>query len=250
MKTIEFLFPEVANLYGDPFNVRYLKQSIELSEPVTVIETPLTEEPAFVSRNVDMIYMGSMSERSQEIVIKTLLPYKDRLCELIAAGTVMLFTGNALEVLGKAIDEKNADGKVTKHVEGLGITSLLAERNMQNRYNTLFHGTFETGDGNMTILGHKAVFSFSFGETEGHEAFRSVKGCGNNKESILEGWRENNLFATYLLGPLLVMNPEFTRYLIGKMGIAKPQAAFAEAAKTCFDIRLAEFESESTNYLQ
>jgi len=255
VKTIEFLFPEVANLYGDPFNVRYLAKSIEISEPVNVIETALTEEPFFVKGDVDLIYMGSMSERSQEIVIETLLPYKERLEELIEAGTVMLFTGNAMEILGDSIEEfqENAASgteKSVKKISALGIAGLSAKRNMQTRFNTLFHGTLEGDDKAMPILGHKAVFSFSYGDNEKCAAFRSVKGCGINKESVFEGWRKKNAFATYLIGPLLVMNPEFTCYLIEKMGGKNAEAAFQKSAKECFDIRMKEFEDDNTNYLQ
>ena len=73
MVRIEFLFPEVANLYGDPFNVKYLKNSLKDAE---VIETTLTDEPRFVNEEIDMIYMGSMSEKAQVIIIEKLKKYK------------------------------------------------------------------------------------------------------------------------------------------------------------------------------
>ena len=47
---IEILFPEFCNLYGDMYNMKYLKMCIPEAE---FIETALEEEPAFVKENVN-----------------------------------------------------------------------------------------------------------------------------------------------------------------------------------------------------
>ena len=68
---IEVLFPEVANLYGDLSNIEYLKKC--LNDDVEIIETSLNDEPAFVKQNdINLIFMAGMTEKSQEIVIKTI----------------------------------------------------------------------------------------------------------------------------------------------------------------------------------
>ena len=246
MKTIEYLFPEVANLYGDVFNVKYLEKSIK---DVNVINTALTDMPAFTYKDVDMIYMGSMSERAQEIVIEKLRPYTKKLKELIDKGTVILFTGNAFEVLLDHIEQE--DGRL---VEGLGIIPAMARLDLKHRYNTLFLGELNIEDENkenkaLKIVGHKATFSFTYGDNSKFYAFKSIKGCGINKDSNLEGFRINNLFATYLIGPLLVLNPEFTKYLMSLIGV-NSEVEFEELAMECYKKRLEEFERESTNYLQ
>ena len=64
---IEVLFPEAANLFGDVWNYRYLKECMPEAE---LIETALNDEPAFVNGDVDLIYMGAMTERAQELAIK------------------------------------------------------------------------------------------------------------------------------------------------------------------------------------
>ncbi len=240
MIKIEYLYPEISNLYGDPFNVKYLKNCLKEAE---VIETALVDEPRFACEDVDMIYMGSMSERSQELVIEKLMPYKDRLGEMIEAGKVFLLTGNAVEVFENYIE----DSEGTK-VEGLGLIDAYAKRNMKSRYNTLFYG--EMPDENIKIMGFKSTFSFSYGDNNNYFAFKSIKGVGINKESTLEGFRVNNLFGTYLIGPLLVINPDFTKYIMKLLGEAEPVLQYEEAAKKCFELRLKEFEKDGTNYLQ
>lgn len=101
---IEVLFPEFCNVFGETGNIRYLKMCLPNAE---FIETGVNEKPAFVSENVDLIYMGPMTERAQEKIIKRLLPYKNKIEELIEKGVCFLFTGNALEILGKYIEDED-----------------------------------------------------------------------------------------------------------------------------------------------
>ena len=63
MKTrIEYLFPEFANLYGDLWNIRYLRECMPEAE---FVETAFTDEPEFLKGDVAMIYMGGMTESQQ-----------------------------------------------------------------------------------------------------------------------------------------------------------------------------------------
>lgn len=239
MKKLEYLFPETANLYGDTFNVKYFKEC--MGDKLEVIHTALTEKPHFVTEEVDMIYMSSMSEKTQELVIEALKPYKEIIEELIKKGTIFLLTGNSMEVFENYIE--NEDG--TK-IEGLGIIDLYAKRDMMHRFNTLFLGKFN----DFEILGHKATFSFSYGDNTKNYAFESIKGCGINKESELEGVKINNFFATYLIGPLLILNPQLTKYFMKLLGEENPKLKYEELEEECFKQRLEEFKREGTNYLQ
>ena len=101
---IEILFPETANLFGDLGNVRYLRSCLPQGE---FVETALNEEPRFLTEPMDLVYLGPMTERTQEKVIEKLMPHKERIRELIEQGRVFLFTGNALEVLGTSIEKED-----------------------------------------------------------------------------------------------------------------------------------------------
>ena len=159
MTKIEVLYPETCNLFGDMFNIKLLEQSIK---DVEIINTNFTDEPAFVTQNIDMLYLAPMTERTQEEVIKKLEPYKARLEELINKNTIMLFTGNAFEILGKYIE--NEDG--TK-VQGLGIMDLYSKRDMMHRYSKMYLGEMEIEKGKKTkILGFKAQFSMTYGDNQ------------------------------------------------------------------------------------
>ena len=49
---IEILFPEFCNLFGDMYNMKYLKMCIPNAE---IIESDLNEETTFVNLNVTLI---------------------------------------------------------------------------------------------------------------------------------------------------------------------------------------------------
>lgn len=229
MIKIEVLFSEVCNLYGDLFNIKYLQKSIK---EVECVYTSLTDEPKFVTEDVDLIYMAPMTEKTQEIVIQKLKPYKDRIKELIEKNKVFLLTGNAFEVFGKYIE--NEDG--TK-IDGLDIIPIYAKRRMMNRFNSLFLGKIE----DIKIVGFKAQFSMSYGDNSNNYVFESIKGSGINTESKYEGYRVNNFIGTYLLGPILVLNPYFTKYILKLMG-QEESVAFEDIAIETYKKRLEEFE--------
>lgn len=152
---------------------------------------------------------------------------------------MFLIIGNALEVFGKYIE--NEDGS---KIEALGITELHAKRDMMNRYNYLFLGKIE----DTKILGFKSQFSMSYGENTNNYVFDVIKGSGINKESTLEGIRINNFMGTYVLGPILVLNPLFTKYILKLMGVENPKLAFEKEAMECYNIRLKEFEDPNIKY--
>lgn len=73
------------------------------------------------------------------------------------------------------------------------------------------------------------------------------KEYGINKESLLEGVRVNNFIATYVLGPILVMNPLFTKYIL-KLLKQEEKLKFEQQVMHAYEIRLKEFENPKTSY--
>ena len=227
---IEILFPEFCNLYGDISNMKYLKKCLPKAN---FIETSFNDEMVFTKEDVNFIYLGPMTENMQEKVITKLKPYKDRIEELINNNVIFLVTGNAIEIFGKYIE--NEDGS---KIEALGIFDIYAKRDMLHRHNSIFIGKWEDID----IVGFKSQFTFSYGDNKENYFAKVEKGIGLNKESDLEGVSKNNFIATYLIGPILILNPDFTKKLIEKMGIKDKNIAFEEDAKKAYIQRLEEFK--------
>lgn len=227
---IEILYPEAANLFGDCWNHRYLRECMPEAE---FVETHFDDVPAFVSEDVSLIIMGAMTERAQEWAIERLLPYKDRLRELVDGGTVFLMTANAGEVFCEYIE--NEDGT---HINGLGIVPLHAKRDMMHRHNAVMLCDFE----GMELVGFKAEFSQLYGDNAGF-GFADVKyGVGINKESRLEGVRINNFFSTSMVGPFAVMNPLFVKYLMRLLGVEDPVLAHEEVIMAAYNKRLEDIK--------
>lgn len=227
---IEVLFPEFCNLYGDISNIKYLKKCLPNAK---FYETAFDEELIFTKEKVNFIYLGPMTEKMQEKVINKLKPYKERIKELIDENVVFLVTGNAIEIFGKYIE--NEDG--TK-IDALDIFDIYAKRDMLHRHNSIFIGNWE----NIKVVGFKSQFTFAYGNNENDYFAKVEKGIGLNKESKLEGIQKNNFIGTYLLGPILILNPMFTKKIIEKMGIEDVKVAFEEDTIAAYNQRLSEFE--------
>ena len=226
---IEILFPEFCNLFGDMYNMRYLKMCVPEAE---FIETALDEVPAFVNEDINLIYLGPMTEKTQEKVIKRLMPYKERIEELIEKNVFFLFIGNAVEVLGKYIE--NEDGS---KIEGVGIFDVYAKRNMMHRHNSYLVGMY----GNIEIVGFKSQFTMMYGDNSSSYFLQVEKGIGINEESKLEGIKKNNFIGTYLLGPILIENPLFTEKVLQAIG-AKTDIALKEDMLAAYEARLNELK--------
>lgn len=228
----EVLFPEVGNLSGDLMNIRYLKQCCDKLE---IVETDLKSRPAFLDEEVALVYMGTATETGLALAAEALRPYLDEIRAKIDAGQLMLLTGNAQEVFGSYIDSDQAE-----RMEGLGILPIHAEYHMMQRHNSFFLGTF----GETKIVGFKSLFGHTYPDGECEALFHTLRGVGRSGGSEDEGYRMNNLLATALTGPLLVLNPPFTKALLRMMGAEDDALAFEEAAMEAYRVRVAEFSDE------
>ena len=231
---LEILFPEICCLFGDTMNVKLLQRTLPDTE---LIETPLRGAESFATTNPDMIYMGSMTERSQSLATAALLPHRDRIAELIDGGTVFLITGNASELFGKYIE--NEDGT---RLDTLGLFDTHAKRRMFSRFNSLYLGDF----GGTPVVGFKSQFSHSYGSAD--PLFVTTRGPGRNPDTAEEGMRRNNFMATTVLGPLLVLNPPFFRRLLALLGCPDCEIPFEAAAMDAYNLRLQEFSDPKTGF--
>ncbi len=230
---IEILFPCCCNLFGDLSNMDYLRKCLPQAQ---FVETPITEEPLFVRENVDMVYLGPMTERCQERVLECLRPHRYRIWDLINQGTLFLFTGNAFELTGEYIEKD--DGS---RLECLGIFPLYAQQDMMHRHNSIFLGEFE----GQPIMGFKSQFTMAYPLSENIGLFPVKKGVGLNKKCTFEGIHYKNFFGTYLLGPLLLLNPNFTKYLLNCLGAGDTPLALEQEVQAAYEKRLADFQEKA-----
>jgi CobQ-like glutamine amidotransferase family enzyme len=236
--TIEMLFPEIANLYGDNSNIEYLSRCLPEAR---IVRTGLNDAPQFVTQNVDLVYLGPLTERGQLRAIARLIPHKARIVELIDSGTHFLFTHNAMECLGTRI----VNAEMNYDEPGVGIFDFSTEVGMFDRYTGKVMGNF---DGvSQPVVGYKSQFSMVSGSPEIPGFMRTTRGIGRNPTTHVEGVRRNNFIGTSLIGPVLVMNPHLTQWLLESMSPSpKPPLALRELALAAYDARLREFHDERT----
>lgn len=234
--TIEVLYNEVCNLYGDSQNVTYLQETLPSAK---FVFTALGDVPYFVEHRPDIIMMGSMSESTQRKVIEELMPYRARIEELINDNAVFLMTGNACEVFTKEIEY--ATEKMT--VPALGLFDLSVRTDWFKRYNGKVLGNF----GNITITGFRSQFGMIRGNNRKFCFMKVKRGIGINPKSAYEGMRRNNFFGTQILGPILPVNPLFTEYLIRQAG-GEADAAYRDEAMAAYSQRVREFSDRKVKF--
>ena len=100
---------------------------------------------------VELVYMGSTTERGLGLVLDALRPVRDELIARIDGGQLMLVTGNTMDVFGTSI---RSDWDL--ELAGLGLFDTHAEYKMLKRHNSMFLGSFE----DMEIVGFKSLFGF------------------------------------------------------------------------------------------
>lgn len=233
---IEVLFPEICNLFGDMANIRYLKQCLPELE---IVETDLKSRPRFLDERFDLVYIGSTTERGLQLVVKALSRVMNELVARVDEGQLMLVTGTTLDAFGSWVhSDQGLD------FQGLGLFETKAEYKMLKRHNSMYLGRFE----DMEIVGFKSLFGLTYGAPDGGEAFKTVRGFGRNENTADEGFRRGDMIATYLIGPLLLLNPPFTKWLLRKMG-APDRLAFEDTINEAYRRRLAEFHSESFDFI-
>ena len=233
---IEMLYPEIANLHGDNANIDYL---VQCRPDARVIRTSLTDTPVFVSQKVDLVYLGPLTEQGQLKAIERLRPHRERIEELIDAGTTFLFTHNALEVLGSRLRNVEMD----YDVPGVGVFELESTARMFGRYSGKVMGWVPQVQ--HPIVGYKSQFTMVTAADSLPGFLTAERGIGRDRSTAVEGVRRNNFIGTSLIGPLLVINPHFTRALLAQLDPdTEPVLAHEQLAIAAYDARLADFKDD------
>jgi hypothetical protein len=152
-----------------------------------------------------------------------------------------MFTHNALEVLGSRIrnDEMGYD------VPGVGVFELEATLSMFGRYSGKVMGVVPEVGPDSPIVGYKSQFSMVTVSDALPGLLTADRGIGRNTHTAVEGVRRNNFIGTSLIGPLLVVNPHFTRALLEQLDPGtEPVLAHEELALAAYDARLRDFRDD------
>lgn len=226
---IEILYPQLCCLYGDKGNTVYLQKCFPDAE---FIFTQLNDKPAFLDGSIDLCCMYSLSEQNQEKILARLMPYRQEIQAAFSGNTQFLLLGNAMELFGQYICTESS-----KEIPCLGVFPTYTIRHAPKRFNTLIQANFK----DMVLLGYSSRFSDTYGITQSLAMAEVTVGYGSNPTTKLEGIYTKNVIATYLLGPLLVANPDFTKWLMKKLGVENPVLPYAQSLYQAYEAKRKEF---------
>ncbi len=225
---IEILYGELANLLGEHGTQNLLAQTFGESN---IIRTAFPQRPAFLNGNVDFIYMGSMTEQTQRLVLERWRGISGDFRDAIDRGVVFFFTGNALDLVGQTIEYEEGET-----VEALGLFPFDTYCKRYDRRNETIYGNFQS----MDVMGFRSQFTTHRGDLRNYPFIQLIYGDGTIPGSRIEGIRDNRFFATELLGPFLALNPHFTKWLFSLVGF-DGQLPFEEALIEAYDVRKKDF---------
>ncbi len=221
---IEILFPEVCNLFGEIGTINFLKK---VFKEEVIYETELFDKPRFIDEDIDFVFMGPSTESIQEKAIEVLMPYKNEIESRINEGMAFFVVGNALEIFGNYIDDKD------RRIEALGIFDVYTVRNMDVRHNEVNRLKYKGLD----IVGVKSQFTHMYANRD-YTFMDSVYGKGLNEETLKEGIKYKNFYGTYIIGPMLILNPEFTKLMFEEIGHPVGELPFESLLYEAHEARL------------
>lgn len=199
---IGHLYPKQMNVYGDMGNVITLRYRLE-SRGYKVEYIRLDSLQDFTKMKVDILIGGGGQDSNQNLVEKDLQKYAKQLQHECSSGLVALMVCGLYQLFGnKFILQDKTE------IPGIGIIDM----------ETIAHGD--------RLIGNVVVDS-AWGELVGFENHsgrtylgpnitplgKVIKGSGNHGGND-EGAVVNNVFGTYMHGPVLAKNPELTDELI------------------------------------
>lgn len=186
---VAHLYYDLMNLYGEIGNLKVIEYQLK-KQKINVIIDKLSLNDKIEFEKYDLIYMGSGTKKSTLLVLEDLKKYKQQVKEYIENNKFMLVTGNSINVFSKKIGD----------TEALNIFD----------FNISYSNARLVGD---VILDN--IIGFQNRDT-------LIENNNNPIFNNLEiGIHYKNFYGTYIIGPLLIRNPNFSQKFIKNLIISK-----------------------------
>lgn len=219
-----WLYDDLLDLYGDSGNLMLLKKRLsQLGFTVLLTRASLADSPKI--SQYDMIYIGPGKAQNLRRACEHLRGLKEELIKAVEEEKVFLITGNARLMLGKGYTDE--DGAFVPGLELFDYTG--EETGKVSISDVVVNPQFETNESMMYgFINRTGCIRGNVGPY----LFKVVKGAGDEKKGdAFEGNLYKNLFSTWLLGPVLVKNPQMAREFIGRL-IGREQVAYDDTLET------------------
>lgn len=201
---ILYLYPELMNLYGEHGNVLMLKKCFEQAGLNVICDCRNVGDDISFD-DYDIAYMGCGTESASYKALECLRPYKRAISEFTESNKLLILTGNSFELFGDYINDDKLGA-----FEGLKLFDYGVIRTHKKRF--LGDAIFRCMQEEHKVIGFINKCSHISGVSS--PLFNVEMGLGNDNTASTEGFTYKNVFATNLIGPLLVRNPYFCQFIL------------------------------------
>ena len=205
------LYYDLLNIYGENANLRCIKHSLELNGIKVLVDLKSIDDKIdFI--DYDIVYIGQGSEDNLFLALKDILKRKKELKDYIESDKCLILTGNSMDLFGKYIKANN------EKFDALGIfdytTEFINERTFKNASKDRIVGQIEatTKIINNKIIGFQNRCDIN--NNVKNPLFKIDNNFSNDLKSNNEGFTYKNVYATHIIGPLLIRNPYLTDYIL------------------------------------
>lgn len=206
-KKLLWLYDDLMDLFGDSGNIRALAFRMEKAgAEVSIDRRSVGDEVNFEA--YDFVYAGPGLPTNLTVALQDVGRHADSIQKAVENGVVFLFTGSARALLGGEVKMRNGE-----KYNGIG---LLCEEHFETPKIQVMDAVAVRPGSPAEYVGFYNRSIQTIAATE-KPMFQAVIGCGDRKEAIYEGVVKNNLYATWMLGPILVRNPQLMDELLSKL---------------------------------
>lgn len=208
---IAHLYYNLMNLYGENGNIRILAGQLSKLGYQVDVDYLSTQDQLDLS-SYQLVYIGTGTEHHQLIALDHLRQYQTKISNYIEAGGLMLVTGNAMELFGqKIIDRQGTE------IPMLALFSYYSVHGNRRIINEVVADSWLGPD---PVIGVQNQYSNYHDLTS--PLFKLVKGHSGGGP---DGHRYKNFYATSILGPLLARNPQVLTYFLTQIIIDNKKLA-------------------------
>lgn len=185
---IAYLYYDFLNLYGESGNIKIIADVLKYNKiKHQIIYLSLDDDLNF--QDYDLVYIGSGTEENQKVALNHLMKYQKDIVKYIEDGKFVLATGNSVDMFGQKII-------ANKEYKGLNLLDFVVKQGKRKMKEVYLPSKITKKN----ILGF--INNNSYIEDVDYSLFEN------------EGIQYHNFYGTYILGPILVRNPEFLKYFL------------------------------------